>query len=125
MKITERQDRILTFVREFWTENGFGPSIAEIGTGVGLNSKGSTAYQLGLMESAGLIERNPLLARTIRLSRVAAELSDERSETGRIDGSPAEDATPGGADPDPASPGMEPPMTITATPDNSGVSATT
>lgn len=123
--MSARQVAIIQFVREYWTKHGFGPSMSDIGTGVGMKSKGGVAYQLGLMESAGLIERNPLLARTIRLSRVAQQWSDERSESGRINGSPAEDATPGGADPDPASPGMEPPVTITAAPDNSGVSATT
>ncbi len=74
-----RQIQILQFIRAYWAEHDYGPTIRDIGTGVGLASTSAVTYQLGLMESAGLIKRNPLLPRTIRLARGASESSDERS----------------------------------------------
>lgn len=84
---SRRQLAILQFVREYWAEHGHGPSIRDIGTGVGLKSVSAVVYQLERMKSAGLIERDPLLARTIRPARVESESSDECSS---IEGSEAE-----------------------------------
>lgn len=80
-----RQIQILRFIREYWAEHDYGPSIREIGTGVGLASTSAVTYQLNVMESAGMIKRNPLLPRTIRLARGASESSDGCSTIEQVD----------------------------------------
>ena len=82
-----RQIQILQFIRDYWAEHNHGPSIRDVGTGVGLASTSAVTYQLERMRSAGLIEQDPLLARTIRLARGESESSDGCS---RIEGSEAE-----------------------------------
>lgn len=46
---------ILDFVNSFVQENGFAPSIREIGAAVGLNSTASVSYQLKQLQEKGLL----------------------------------------------------------------------
>ena len=53
--LTDRQWRILNFIRETLQRKGYPPSLREIGTAVGLSSTSSTAHQLKQLEKKGLI----------------------------------------------------------------------
>lgn len=84
--MTSTQARIVRFIREFWDQRGYAPTLSEIGTGVGMKSRSSAAYQIDQLVKAGVVERDPLRPRTIRLPRHANTTSDARSENGGVSG---------------------------------------
>jgi hypothetical protein len=55
--LTERQQRVLAFIRGYVDQYGYPPSVREIGVGVGLKSLGGVLHQLGQLEAKGVIER--------------------------------------------------------------------
>ncbi len=50
---SEKAQQVLEFVREFTLENGFAPSIREIGAAVGLRSTASVSYHLQQLQKKG------------------------------------------------------------------------
>lgn len=52
-----RGERILPFLRSFIAANGFGPTVREIGKGVGLSSTATVHKHLVRLEDAGRIKR--------------------------------------------------------------------
>lgn len=87
LNLTDRQLRILGTIREGISERGFPPTVREIAAIVGLSSPSSVQYQLGLLEKAGLIQRDSHRSRTIEVTERGNQLN---LETGRLD----PDATP-------------------------------
>lgn len=67
-ELTDRQRRILAFIRLAIADTGTGPSIRQIGAEVGLSSSSSVAYQLGLLEERGWIARSGRRWRDCRLT---------------------------------------------------------
>ncbi|MGW4602750.1 LexA family protein [Streptomyces sp. NPDC004532] len=67
--LTDRQERIVAFIRERITETGEAPMLAEIGEAVGLRSSASVHYQLTQIAEKGHILREPRLPRGIILLR--------------------------------------------------------
>lgn len=57
--LTRRQRRVLEVIRESVERRGYPPSVREIGEAVGLNSPSSVAHQLKVLESKGLLRRDP------------------------------------------------------------------
>lgn len=51
------RELVLSFVRDYIAENGYGPSIREIARGVGLSSTSSVQRHLENLEAAGKIQR--------------------------------------------------------------------
>jgi repressor LexA len=72
-ELSERQEKMLDFIREFLAENRFPPSIREIGETVGISSTSVVKYNLDALERKGHIERNPEISRGIRLVDALAE----------------------------------------------------
>ncbi|MEU9200411.1 winged helix DNA-binding protein [Streptomyces sp. DT224] len=64
---TDRQVQILRVIRNWIADHGEGPSIRQIGERVGLSSSSSVAYQLGRLETLGLISRTGRRWRSCRL----------------------------------------------------------
>lgn len=54
-RTSNKADMILEFVNRFICENGFSPSIREIGAAVGLRSTASVSYHLQALQDKGLI----------------------------------------------------------------------
>ncbi len=54
-RTSNKSQLILDFVNSFVQENGFAPSIREIGAAVGLNSTASVSYQLKQLQEKGLL----------------------------------------------------------------------
>ena len=54
-RTSDKPEQILEFVNQFVQENGFAPSVREIGEAVGLRSTASVSYHLQLMQSKGLL----------------------------------------------------------------------
>ncbi|WP_438302374.1 LexA family protein [Streptomyces sp. HUAS TT11] len=63
--LTEKQERILAFIRRTIAEQGGAPTVIEIGAEVGLRSRSSVIYQLREFEVKNAIRRR---ARGIRLA---------------------------------------------------------
>ena len=61
-----KTEQILEFIREFCTSHGFGPTIREIGRGVGLQSTSTVAGYLNRMTRDGLITSIPGTPRSIQ-----------------------------------------------------------
>ena len=55
-RTSNKSELILTFVNEFVQENGFAPSVREIGEAVGLRSTASVSYHLNQLQEKGLLQ---------------------------------------------------------------------
>ena len=55
-RTTDKAQKILDFVNDFVQENGFAPSVREIGEAVGLRSTASVSYHLTQLQEKGLLQ---------------------------------------------------------------------
>lgn len=53
---SDKSEKIVEFVRQFALENGFPPSVREIGEAVGLSSTASVSYHLRQLQEKGLLQ---------------------------------------------------------------------
>jgi repressor LexA len=67
VSLSERQERILAFIRQFGDEHGFPPTIREIGKAVGISSTSVVKYNLERLEEKGRLERSDEISRGLRL----------------------------------------------------------
>jgi len=67
-RLSERQQKILQFVNEYLGENGYPPSIREIGAAAGISSTSVVSYNLRRLEEGRYISRDPDVSRGLRLS---------------------------------------------------------
>ena len=67
MALSERQSRILSFLNTFTLDNGYPPTIREIGKAVGITSTSVVNYNLDALQRAGFIYRDRTVSRGIRL----------------------------------------------------------
>lgn len=72
---TQKQQEILDFINKATEENGFPPTVREIGAAVGLNSSATVHGYLNRMMENGLLQKSPLKNRAIRVSE--AEKKEE------------------------------------------------
>lgn len=79
-KLSDRQRRMLDFIMEFSEENGYPPSIREIGQAVGISSTSVVNYNLNRLVEEGFLDRDQNVSRGIRLTeklmRATAQLGD-------------------------------------------------
>jgi repressor LexA len=80
--LTQRQRRILEFIRSAVDRNGYPPSVREIGEAVGLVSPSSVAYQLKELERKGYLRRDPNRPRAVDV-RPPSYLVAEQEEAAR------------------------------------------
>ncbi len=73
MSLSERQTKILEFLRTFTLENSYPPTIRDIGRGVGISSTSVVNYNLELLQRMGQIYRERTVSRGIRLVESVAE----------------------------------------------------
>ena len=71
--MTERQQAILEYLHEYIDQQGYPPTVREIGEAVGLRSPSTVHAHLAQLERAGLLRRDPTKPR-------ALELADRRRE---------------------------------------------
>jgi repressor LexA len=94
--LTPRQRRVLTFIRESVENQGYPPSMREIGVAVGLTSSSSVAHQLRVLEGKGYLRRDPNRPRAVEVllpdatprSIVASSVDSGYDETGSGDERP-------------------------------------
>ncbi len=73
MDLSERQQRMLQFIRQFTRESRYPPTIREIGRATGISSTSVVNYNLNILEREGLIERDRTISRGIKLVESLAE----------------------------------------------------
>ncbi len=75
--LSERQQKILEFIRSFIGEHHFPPTIREIGSKVSISSTSVVKYNLDVLERKGLLNRDREISRGIRLAEEASERNPE------------------------------------------------
>lgn len=87
--LTARQREILDFIQVYLDENGYPPTVRDIGGAVGLTSSSTVHAHLSNLEKAGAIRRDPTKPRALeilvdgassRVKRAAQTLGDRVSE---------------------------------------------
>lgn len=73
-KLSKRQEDMLSFIRGFIRENGFPPSIREIGRAVNISSTSVVNYNLNRLEERGYLLREKDVSRGLRLVDDAPDL---------------------------------------------------
>ena len=71
-KLSERQQRMLSFIQGFSEENGYPPSIREIGRAVSISSTSVVNYNLNRLVDEGFLDRDQNVSRGIRLTEKLA-----------------------------------------------------
>jgi repressor LexA len=66
-QLTDRQTRILDYIRNVTRARSYPPSVREIGEAVGLSSSSTVHNHLNQLERRGLIRRDPSKSRTVQL----------------------------------------------------------
>ena len=76
-QLTDRQRQVLDFIRVSIRDNGFPPSVREIGDAIGLKSSSSVQSHLNALEKKGYIARSSSSARALTINEdMLAELPD-------------------------------------------------
>jgi repressor LexA len=74
MALSERQQKILAFIKSFSLENGYPPTIREIGVATDISSTSVVNYNLNALQKEGYIKRDRTVSRGIRLAETLEEL---------------------------------------------------
>ena len=75
-RTSDKSEQILRFVGEFIRENGYAPSVREIGAAVGLRSTASVSYHLKALQDKGLLQggqskgRKRAIATSVRAGQI-------------------------------------------------------
>ena len=88
-EMTKMQQKIYDYIVQMLTEEGFAPSVREIGAAVGLKSPSTVHFHLKNMEERGIIKRSGRKGRTITLVRPAkaaapAQVQEAEPPVGRV-----------------------------------------
>ena len=76
-QLTDRQNKILDYIRYVTKVRNYPPSVREIGEAVGLSSSSTVHNHLNQLERRGLIKRDPSKSRTVQLVQ-DAEIDQQR-----------------------------------------------
>ncbi len=83
-QLSDRQQRMLDFIVKFSEENGYPPSIREIGSAVKISSTSVVNYNLNRLVESGYLLRDQNVSRGIRLTEKLAEAAGRLSDVIRI-----------------------------------------
>ncbi|HEY69592.1 MAG TPA: repressor LexA [Anaerolineae bacterium] len=79
-KLSDRQQRMLSFIRRFTADNGYPPSIREIGKAVGISSTSVVNYNLNRLVEEGLLDRDQNVSRGLRLVESLTGMREGRQD---------------------------------------------
>jgi repressor LexA len=79
-KLSDRQQRMLSFIRRFTADSGYPPSIREIGKAVGISSTSVVNYNLNRLVEEGLLDRDQNVSRGLRLVESLTGLREGRQD---------------------------------------------
>jgi repressor LexA len=83
-KLSDRQRRMLEFISDFMDDNGYPPSIREIGEAVDITSTSVVNYNLNRLVEGGYLYRDQNVSRGIRLLDKVSDVVEDFIETVRI-----------------------------------------
>ena len=83
-KLSDRQRKILDYIQDFTLENGYPPSIREIGSAVGITSTSVVNYNLNRLVEEGYLDRDQNISRGIRLTEKFARAVELTADMVRI-----------------------------------------
>ena len=83
-KLSDRQGRMLSYIQRFTADNGYPPSIREIGKAVGISSTSVVNYNLNRLVDEGLLDRDQNVSRGLRLTDTLGEARVGRPEIIRV-----------------------------------------
>ncbi|HKZ54558.1 MAG TPA: transcriptional repressor LexA [Anaerolineales bacterium] len=83
-KLSDRQRRMLEFIERFDDDNGYPPSIREIGEAVGISSTSVVNYNLNRLVEEGYLGRDQNVSRGLRLKERVSKASDRLAGVVRI-----------------------------------------
>ena len=66
--LTKSEEKIFTFISEYWKAHGFSPSVRDIAKGCYISNKTAHQYVLKLFDK-GYIDFVPNLSRTIKIKK--------------------------------------------------------
>jgi repressor LexA len=76
-KLSDRQRKMLDFIRMFGLENGYPPSIREIGAAVDISSTSVVNYNLNRLVEQGYLDRDQNVSRGLRLTeKLTSQVND-------------------------------------------------
>ena len=79
--LSERQQNILNYIRQYVGENGRPPTIREIGAATHISSTSVVNYNLGKLEEKGLLDRDADVSRGLRLTEKAGGMLQQVATT--------------------------------------------
>jgi len=65
--LSSKQQHIIDFIRHFWVDWGYPPTIRDMVSGCGISSTSVVNYNLNILEREGYIRRHPEVSRGIEL----------------------------------------------------------
>jgi len=65
--LSSKQQRIISFIRRFWAERGYPPTVRDIVSDCGISSTSVVDYNLNILERQGYIRRHSGISRGIEL----------------------------------------------------------
>lgn len=77
--LSERQSHILAMIAEYVEENGYPPTIREIGEQCGISSTSVVSYNLDVLRRKGYLERDALVSRGIKVADAGDKLAARRT----------------------------------------------
>lgn len=83
-KLSDRQRRMLDFIRKFSSRSGYPPSIREIGGAVGISSTSVVNYNLNRLVEQGYLNRDQNVSRGIRLTERISEAASQLTNVVRV-----------------------------------------
>ena len=83
-KLSERQQDILEFIRDFQRESGYPPTIRQIGENVKISSTSVVNYNLNKLQQAGYLARDLKVSRGLRLSESPESAAKHSADVIRI-----------------------------------------
>jgi DNA-binding MarR family transcriptional regulator len=82
--LTEQQHKVLEFIGDYADDNGFPPTLREIGEALGLPNVSAVRGHLVALEKKGYLRREPDKARSIRLVRPPSRISRLKRKLHRV-----------------------------------------
>jgi repressor LexA len=82
--LTERQRKMLSFIQRFGDENGYPPSIREIGSAVGITSTSVVNYNLNRLVEEGYLDRHQNVSRGLRLTERMGQAAGRLADVIRV-----------------------------------------
>lgn len=78
--LSNRQKQILTYIQQHVETHGYPPTVREIGSAVNLSSSSTVHAHLKTLEEQGLIQRDAVLTRAIKLTDAGTEVERPQSK---------------------------------------------